>query len=608
MNKLTKYLCVAALVGTWGCASDANSDAFYGNNSTYENNGNGGQYDAGFNNGSYTNNTTNNTNNFVPEVEEEYDFSAPAVVGDRVFVANETLNSVAVIDSSTLRVQNVPVGFLPTEIVGPKNSATGNVWALNAGSSTVSRIDATTLKTQTYRALRRGNALAASVDATWAFVWFDLAKLDGVAPAPEVDLASVTALNESGAYQIAVGFNVREVRLSDDGRFAVVISDDGISRIDLNTLTGDVFAPPIPVIDADPDDLEIVVDPTGSWAVARAATQRALSLINLETGEKELIALPEIPTDLDWVTPGRVLVSMPRTGNHFVATVPEGLQNLADALQPIDPPVELDAGMDDAGMDDAGMDDAGMGDMGDVGIEADAGMDMAVEDMGQPPSTDLPEVDGVTLLHLDIATLGAAEVAPGGNVALFFSTLNDERRGILWDFDKASQDRITFEKGIRGAVADTLGRAFVVLHSKVDQPIPAGSTPLDPEYIERSWAISLLDVASGANRLILTTHDAGRSALWSDDDGFVKLYLGFKVPADETRRVETQKDILVANLSTFATQTFRLASYPEGLGIVGPARRVYITQIHPQGRMTFVSVDTDERQTVTGYQLNSGID
>ena len=96
--------------------------------------------------------------------------------------------------------------------------------------------------------------------------------------------------------------------------------------------------------------------------------------------------------------------------------------------------------------------------------------------------------------------------------------------------------------------------------------------------------------------------------MWSDEDGLVKLYLGFKVPSLDYQRVETQKDILVANLSTFATKTFRLASYPEGLGIVGPARRVYISQIHPQGRMTFVNVETDERQTVTGYQLNSGID
>ncbi len=602
-SNVFKWAIGAVLLASVGCASDdadksGLSDG-YNNYGGSENNQ--GYYDAGTGNNNSTNNSTNNV--FVPEIEEEYDFSAPAVVGDRVFVANETLNSVAVIDSSTLRVQNIPVGYRPTSIAGPTNAAVGNVWVLNEGSSTVTRIDSATSKTQTFRSLRRGNALAVSPDAKWAFAWFDFARFEGPIPA-EIDLASITVLSETGAYQVAVGFNVREVRLSEDGKYALALTDDGISRIDLENLTGDALVPPTTLIDAAPEDLEVVVDPSGRWAVARASTQSALSLVDLESGEKITVNLPEIPTDLDWVAGGKVIVSLPRTGNHFIATVPEGLQNLAIALavvEPVEPPV-MDAGMDDAGTSDMGLADAGF-DMTDAGTDMqDAGTDMDL------PVIEIPEVEGVTRLGIEVSTLGAAEVAPLGNVVLFFSTLNDERRGVILDLDKGEQDTVTFEKGIRGAVADTLGRAFVVLHSRVELPIPAGSTPLDPEYIERSWAISLLDVASGANRLILTSHEAGRSALWSDEDGLVKLYLGFKVPSLDYQRVETQKDILVANLSTFATKTFRLASYPEGLGIVGPARRVYISQIHPQGRMTFVNVETDERQTVTGYQLNSGID
>ncbi len=607
-SNVYKWAIGAVLLASVGCASDdADKSSLSDGYNNYGADNNQSYYDAGNGNNNSTNNSTNNV--FVPEIEEEYDFSAPAVVGDRVFVANETLNSVAVIDSSTLRVQNIPVGYRPTSIAGPTNAAVGNVWVLNEGSSTVTRIDSATAKTQTFRSLRRGNALAVSPDAKWAFAWFDFSRFEGPIPA-EIDLASVTVLSETGAYQVAVGFNVREVRLSEDGKYALALTDDGISRIDLENLTGDALVPPIKLIDAAPEDLEVVVDPSGRWAVARASTQSALSLVDLESGEKTTVNLPEIPTDLDWVAGGKVIVSLPRTGNHFIATVPEGLQNLALALavvEPVEPPV-MDAGMDDAGTgSDMGSDDAGF-DMSDAGSDMqDAGADMSGADM-TPPAVEIPEVEGVVRLGIAVSTLGAAEVAPLGNVVLFFSTLNDERRGVILDLDKGEQDTVTFEKGIRGAVADTLGRAFVVLHSRVELPIPVGSTPLDPEYIERSWAISLLDVASGANRLILTSHEAGRSALWSDEDGLVKLYLGFKVPSLDYQRVETQKDILVANLSTFATKTFRLASYPEGLGIVGPARRVYISQIHPQGRMTFVNVETDERQTVTGYQLNSGID
>ena len=290
---------------------------------------------------------------------------------------------------------------------------------------------------------------------------------------------------------------------------------------------------------------------------------------------------------------------MPRTGLHFVASVPAGLQNLAAAIVIQTPDMGTDAGADMGA--DIGLGDTGTSDM-DAGTSGDAGADMA------PIEADpLPIVDGVDPFTPIVDRLGAAEVASNGVVALLFSTLNDNRRGVLLDLTTYDQRRVTFEKGLKGAVSDLSGSTFVVLHSKQEGEIPAGTTPIDPIYIERSWAISLVDVASGANRLILTPHEAGRSTLWSEE-GFVKLYLGFRVPDDETKREETMKQIVVANLKTFATDTIRLSSFPEGFGRIDPARRIFVSQIHEQGRLTFLDVDTDARQTVTGYQLNAGID
>ena len=94
-SNVYKWAMGAVLLVAAGCSSqEADKSSFGGDNTSYENN--------------YANNTTNNasgiennsinnsTNNvFIPEVETEYDFSAPAVVGGRVFVANETLNSVS---------------------------------------------------------------------------------------------------------------------------------------------------------------------------------------------------------------------------------------------------------------------------------------------------------------------------------------------------------------------------------------------------------------------------------------------------------------------------------------------------------------------------------
>ena len=51
-----------------------------------------------------------------------------------------------------------------------------------------------------------------------------------------------------------------------------------------------------------------------------------------------------------------------------------------------------------------------------------------------------------------------------------------------------------------------------------------------------------------------------------------------------------------------------MPSLPEGIGAIGTVGKVYVDQKHPQGRMTFVDVASDKRQTITGYQLNAGID
>ncbi len=259
-------------------------------------------------------------------------------------------------------------------------------------------------------------------------------------------------------------------------------------------------------------------------------------------------------------------------------------------------------------MSDAG--DMAINDAGDMGIsDADSGdmnsdMDM---DMDSPVETNLPLVEGVKILALETPRLGAAEVDPSGNVVMFFSTLNEEKRAIIYDIPSGKQTKVTFEKTLLGAFASNGGSTFVAVHDKEDGVIPAGTTPIDPIYVARSWGISLVDVTSGASRLILTPHRTGQSVLWSDAQR-TKLYFGFRVPEDEEKRVETMKQIVVANLKSFATSSLSLASYPEGFGIIPAADKIFVSQIHEQGRLSFLDVETDKRQTVTGYQLNAGID
>ena len=165
------YLSVLGMASLVSCA---------GENDSYKESGNFPPGQGANNTNSFNNpNNPNNPNQPPVEQEDDFEFSSPAVAGNRLFVANETLNAVAVIDSETLRIASVPVGFKPSIVAGSE----ANVFVLNAGSSTVTRIDPATLQTKTFQVMRRANDLVVSPDGTTAFSWFNstqpAARVDG---------------------------------------------------------------------------------------------------------------------------------------------------------------------------------------------------------------------------------------------------------------------------------------------------------------------------------------------------------------------------------------------------------------------------------------------
>ncbi len=64
------------------------------------------------------------------------------------------------------------------------------------------------------------------------------------------------------------------------------------------------------------------------------------------------------------------------------------------------------------------------------------------------------------------------------------------------------------------------------------------------------------------------------------------------------------------NLESFRVDQVALASPPEHVGLLPGSlvQRVYVSQEHPVGRMTFLEVETGDAKTLTGYELNSRIE
>ena len=628
---------LAALMLTAGCsAGGLDGESEPGRNNGFDE-GNNAFDDAGGNNGG-------SEDVFIPEEETEFRFSAPAVVDGRVYVANESLNAVAVIDSETLSIDTRLVGFEPREVVGPDPSRAetdedARVAVLNEGSFTVSLLDPKSESVTTVPVMRQANRIAMDPTGVASVVWYDPSEAKASDPAG--DLSSVTLVKGDESYSIAVGFNVRDVFFDDAGEQALVLTDDGISVIDIAQTSGDGIAPPVATVPREmmperPQDLETLVTPDGAFALTRSSTFAAAVLLDIEADERFVLELPERPTDIDLVeaSGGLELLMMLRERNQALRmTIPDGFVNAADVVDvPEDTGSEDDgdAGATDAGMDmDAGADaaadasdgadtssdaadDTGAADAADVDQTdaTDASQSDAEPDVGGPVDDDYEfpdDIEGFSVLDVEVDGMGAASISGDAGTALLFTTVGSERRAILLSLDDDSQRVVGFEKEILGALSDSSGGSFVVIHDRQAGEIPPDATPADPEFIARSWGVSALDIETAATRLVLTRHRPTNFALWTGEDTS-RMYATFQLPNSATDVPDTYRDVLELDLTTFRTETVRVPSLPDGLGVIADVDKVYVSQKHPQGRMTFISTLTRKMQTVTGYQLNAGID
>ena len=582
---------------------------------------------------------------FIPELEDDFEFSQPAVWGEELFVANETLNTVAAIHAGTLAIRTIGVGARPVEVVGPtlaNTSPAARVMSLDKGSDTVSVIDPGAGRARAISVMPNANRISAHPSGEWGVVWYDPASAESGDAAG--DMASVTLLKGEQAYQIAVGFHVRRVMWVVERQELLILTDDGVSRVRLDEVTGDRVAVPIALLPAelvprDPRDLEVALDPSGRYALARLASLRGFVMTTLEDGQRFVVPLPEIPTDLDIAaraTPEAVLM-LPNARQALRFQLPLGVQEAAAlaAAQPVPPLEMMDMGeppdldmseeMDPPDSADEEMDGEEMDalDMAEDMTEPDMAEDMTEPDMAEPVEEMMAEADmaepdvsrcvieaqGVSCVQLpQRVRLGAAVLSASGDVALFYTTLNDERVVVLHDLSRDLSREITFEKGVRSVVADEAGRTFLVFHTRVAGSGQVTATPGDPAFVAQSWGLSALDVGTGVARLVLTEHEPWRATLWSVEGLDPRAYVIFRRPTVESAILPSHRDVLGVNLVTFRVESLRVPSPPEGIGAIPLSGRVYINQQHPQGRVTFVSVARGSQQTVTGYQLNARIE
>jgi DNA-binding beta-propeller fold protein YncE len=489
-----------------------------------------------------------------PPPEVEYKLSQPISSRKYVWVAMTDQDRLAKIDGANLEVTSLDVGDQPKVLATLPNTDTAVVLDSKNGAATVVRAAPDSIVKELYPTLPHLNRLAVTPGGKFAVAFFDLQKAI-------LDAGSLDAVGEIGSFQdvtvlavgnglqrsvdLTVGFRPRDIQSDATGRYAFVITDDGVSVIDLPVMTAGqpTIVPPVPVTDdifGDASGVEVNVVASGQYAVVRTPGVAGLRVVNLlgpTAGDGWNITLPGVPSDIDLAPDGsRVYAVFRNPAALAVIDVP------GDAINPA----------------------------------------------------------GITMVPLGTATSGSLEVSADGKTGLLFTNATLDERITVVELDKPGFPHHVYplQKGVLTVGFDPTGKKAVILHARAPGD-PDQATSLD-EYIDRKPGYSMFDIASGFSKLQITEV---QPAKFTFATGASRAY----VTLDGGDAEGAYTAVQTIDLDSGVVRTIELGSPPDAIGILPDSNKIYVSQRHPLGRVSFIDILSGQVRTITGFDLNSQI-
>jgi hypothetical protein len=507
-----------------------------------------------------------------PEVEDTTRFDVPRAGKSVLYVPNPLTNRVAVVDATTFAIEIVQTGRGPTYTATVPDQDVALV--LNVGSRDAALLRTAKGKTSVRRldVGHDANAIAVAPDGKHAVVYFDATRGETHASTfQDVTVVSLTSGSESSR-GVSVGFRPRSVQFSGDGTRAFVITEDGVSIVDLAAaVDGPVIAKLVGVGDQLGEDVssDVQVTPDGKYALARREGEVSVRLVDLASGAIQTLDLS----------------SFGATDEQPDAGTPDG---------------GIDGGTLDAGPDEPApaveLTDLDLAPGGDFALAVlrSSGTLLRIPIPGGFSDTGSIEARAVTE-----QLIGSVSLSPGGNVAVLYTTAAPVESVVLIDPSSAAPARgVRLRKSVRGVVLSDDGTRAIVLHEARDIAVDDDE---EEARIDRSEGYSLIDTESGFAKLKLTEAKVGElGALITPDAKRM-----FALLRDDTRQVFAYE---TADLGSFQVETHPLTSPPSSLGIVPSAARVFVGQDAEGGMISFLDAATGELvRPVAGFELISRI-
>ena len=178
--------------------------------------------------------------NTVPDNENQERYSAPQPSGRFLYTANRNTGNVAVIDSSSLAVEIVAVGAEPIYVHALKAQQ-------DQGAAVVVHRDAAVAILRTgvlgatqvvaHAGVPGLNKVASSPDGRFVIAYHDINSPEGAVAGSDQEVVVIDTLSVAPAITLTVGLHPREIVYTPDSATAYVLTADGVSRIDLSTLS-----------------------------------------------------------------------------------------------------------------------------------------------------------------------------------------------------------------------------------------------------------------------------------------------------------------------------------------------------------------------------------
>ena len=478
------------------------------------------------------------------------ELSRPAVTRDFVVVANKNQGALTKIQSSgsLSKVTSVEIGGRPTEVFAVGD--TNRIVAFGRGEGSFAVVDlgegGETDSVRRLPVLDNCNQITVSPDGLHAVLWYDNAAARAGETMGPLSEVALLDLSASAAapVTIGVGVNVRQVSFAADGSRAVVVSDDGASVLEIADITSNRSIPPIQLSD---DGVTGQLGADRDVFVTEAADYAVVRRAGID---------------------GLGIVNL-ETGD--VRTVATG-ERLTD-IELLGPSREL------------ALLSPSRSAVGFVGLEA-AGLGSG-EGSG----------DGVDWVALPAGTAGF--LVPSADGARVFATGGDVGDNLLASIsvDTHAVASFNLRKNTRSLLNSSNGRYLLVVHGRAAGRPVAGEP--EEELVAKSSAVSVVDLEQGTAKLILLPADPGAVALNRDESQVL-----FTV-SDESLGVRSARWIA---FDSFAVQSVDFTRQPTDVGALPGSDWMFVTQSHPQGRISFLNLSTGAMREVTGFSLNAFIE